>query len=49
MPWIIAVAVAVIVALVVVSAIVHFLFSPWLLAAVAVVLLVRFWPRHSRR
>ncbi|HTU76463.1 MAG TPA: hypothetical protein VMG38_23335 [Trebonia sp.] len=49
MPWIIALAVSVIVALIVLSAILHLLFSPWLLAAVAVLLLVKMWPRHSRR
>jgi len=49
MPWIIALVAAVIVALIVVTAIVHFLFSPWLLAIVAVALLVKFWPRRSRR
>jgi len=49
MPWIIALAVAAIVAVIVVSAIVHFLFSPWLLAVAALLLAVKFWPRHSRR
>lgn len=48
MPWIIALVLIVIVALIVLSAIVHFLFSPWLLlAAVAVVALVKFRPRRS--
>jgi hypothetical protein len=48
MPAIIALALVVIVALVVVSFIVHFLFSPWLLVlAVAVLAWMKFRPRHS--
>jgi hypothetical protein len=49
MSRIIALALAAIVALAVVSFTLHFLFSPWLLAAVVIVALVRFWPRRSRR
>jgi hypothetical protein len=47
---IIALAAAVIVALIVASAILHLLFSPWLLLlAVAVVAWIKFGPRRSRR
>jgi hypothetical protein len=47
---IIVLAVIVIVALAVVGAALHFLFSPWLLlAAVAIVAWIKFRPRHSRR
>jgi hypothetical protein len=50
MPGIIAFAVIAIVALIVVSFAVHFLFSPWLLLlAVAVVAWIKFGPRRSRR
>jgi hypothetical protein len=49
MPLFIALAVSVIVALIVLGAILHFLFSPWLLAAVALLLVVKMWPRRSRR
>jgi hypothetical protein len=49
MPGIIAIALIVIVALIVVSFAVHVLFSPWLLAAVVVVALIKFWPRRSRQ
>jgi hypothetical protein len=47
--WIIAFAVIAIVALIIVSFAVHILFSPWLLLAVAIVALIRFRPRRSRR
>ena len=50
MPGIIALALIAIVALIVVSFAVHFLFSPWLLLlAVAVVAWIKFGPRRSRR
>jgi len=49
MPAIIALALVAILAVVVLSIAVHILFSPWLLVAVAIVLLIKFWPRHSRR
>lgn len=50
MPWIIALALVAIVALIIVSFAVHFLFSPWLLLlAVAVVAWIKFGPRRSRR
>jgi hypothetical protein len=50
MSWIIALALIVIVALIIVSFAVHFLFSPWLLLlAVAVVAWIKFGPRRSRR
>lgn len=46
---IIALALIFIVALAVLGFIVHFLFTPWLLLAIAIVALIKFWPRHSRR
>jgi hypothetical protein len=46
---IIALALLVIVALTVLSVTVHFLLSPWLLAAIAVLALIKFWPRRSHR
>jgi len=49
MPGIIALALIAIVALTVLSFAVHVLFSPWLLAAVAVLAWVKFGPRRSRR
>ena len=50
MPGIIAFAFIAIVALIVVSFAVHFLFSPWLLLlAVAVVAWIKFGPRRSHR
>jgi hypothetical protein len=49
MPGIIALALIAIVALTVVSIAVHVLFSPWLLAAIAIVAWVKFRPRRSRR
>jgi hypothetical protein len=50
MPWIIALALIAIVALIIVSFAVHFLFSPWLLVvAVAVVAWIKLRPRHSQR
>jgi len=45
----IAVAVAVIVAIAVLSFAVHLLFSPWLLVAVAVLAWIKFRPRRSRQ
>ena len=49
MPAIIALALIALVALVVLGAAVHLLFSPWLLAAIAVVAWIKFRPRRSRR
>ncbi|MGH3283552.1 MAG: hypothetical protein ACRDPD_02510 [Streptosporangiaceae bacterium] len=49
MPAIIALALAAIVAVVVLSIAVHILFSPWLLVAVAIVAWIKFRPRHSRQ
>jgi hypothetical protein len=50
MPGIIAFALIAIVALIVISAIVHFLFSPWLLVlAVAALAYYKFGPRRARR
>jgi hypothetical protein len=47
---IIALALAVIVALIVLGAILHFLFSPWLLVvAIAVLAWIKFRPRRSRQ
>jgi hypothetical protein len=45
----IAVAVAVIVAIAVLSFAVHLLFSPWLLVAVAILAWIKFRPRRSHR
>lgn len=44
----IALVVIAIVALAVLSAAVHVLFSPWLLVAIAIVAWIKFRPRHSR-
>jgi hypothetical protein len=50
MPWIIALALIAIVALIIVSFAVHFLFSPWLLVvAIAIVAWIKLRPRHSQR
>jgi hypothetical protein len=50
MPGIIALALFAIVALIVLGAIVHLLFSPWLLVvAIAVVAWIKFRPHRSRR
>ena len=50
MPGIIAFALLAIVALIVISAIVHFLFSPWLLVlAIAALAYYKFGPRRARR
>ena len=46
---IIALVVIAIVALAVLSATVHFLFSPWLLVVIAVLAWIKFRPRRSRR
>ncbi len=49
MVWVIVLAFIAIVALIIVSFAVHFLFSPWLLAAVALVAWIEFGPRRSQR
>ena len=49
MPGIIALVLIAIVALIVLSFAVHFLLSPWLLVAVAVVAWIKFRPRRSRQ
>ena len=49
MPPIIAVAFIAVVALIIVSFAVHFLFSPWLLVAVAIVAWIKFRPRRAQR
>ena len=50
MPVIIVLAVIAIVALLVLSLIVHVLFSPWLLVvAIAILAWIKFRPRHSRQ
>jgi hypothetical protein len=49
MPAIIALALIAILVLAVLTVTVHFLFSPWLLVAIAIVAWVRFRPRRSRR
>jgi hypothetical protein len=49
MPGIIALVLIAIVALTILSLAVHFLFSPWLLMAIAILALIKFWPRRSHR
>ena len=49
MPGIIALILIAIVALTLLSLTVHFLFSPWLLVAIAVLALIKFWPRRSHQ
>ena len=50
MPALIVFAVVAVVALIVVSAIVHFLFSPWLLlVAIGVLAWIKFRPRRTRQ
>jgi hypothetical protein len=49
MPGIIALVLVAIVALTVLSFALHLLFSPWLLVAIAVLAVVKFWPRRSHR
>jgi hypothetical protein len=49
MSAIIALVLIAIVALIVLSLAVHILFSPWLLVAVGILLLIKFRPRRSRQ
>ncbi len=49
MPGFLALVLIAIVALAVLSFAVHLLFSPWLLVAIAILALVKFWPRRSHR
>jgi hypothetical protein len=49
MPGILALVLIAIVALAVLSFAVHLLFSPWLLVAIAILALVKFWPSRSHR
>jgi hypothetical protein len=49
MPGILVLVLIAIVALIVLGFAVHLLFSPWLWAAIAIVALVKFWPRRSHR
>ena len=49
MPAVIAVVLTAVVALAVLSVTVHVLFSPWLLAAIAIAAWIKFRPRRSRR
>jgi hypothetical protein len=49
MPGIIALALIAIVALIVLSFAVHFLFSPWLLVVIAILAWIKFGPRRSRQ
>ena len=49
MSAIIALVLIAIVALIVLSFAVHILFSPWLLVAIAILLLIKFRPRRSRQ
>ncbi len=49
MPAIIALVLIAIVALTVLSIVAHFLFSPWLLVAVAILAWIKFRPRRSHQ
>ncbi len=49
MPGILALVLIALVALTVIGFAVHVLFSPWLLVAIAILALVKFWPRRSHR
>jgi len=49
MPGIIALVLMALVALAVLSFAVHFLFSPWLLVAIAILAFIKFRPRRSQR
>jgi hypothetical protein len=49
MLWIIALALIAIVTLTILSFTLHFLFSPWLLVAIGILVLIRFRPRRSHR
>ena len=49
MSGIILIALAAIVALIVLGAVAHLLFSPWILLAIAIVALIKFRPRRSRQ
>lgn len=49
MPALIAIALIAVVALMVLGLVVHLLFSPWLLLAVAILAWIKFGPRRARR
>jgi hypothetical protein len=49
MSGILALVLIAIVALIVLSFAVHLLFSPWVLLAIGVLALIKFWPRRSHR
>jgi hypothetical protein len=49
MPALIAIALIAVVALMVLGLVVHLLFSPWLLLAVAILAWIKFGPRRIRR
>ena len=49
MPAIVALVLVAIVALIVLSFAVHILFSPWLLLAVAILIVIKFRPRRSHQ
>jgi len=49
MPLIITLILVAIVALTIVSLAVHVLFTPWLLVAIGILALIKFWPRRSRQ
>lgn len=49
MPAIAALVLVLVVAVIVLSLAVHILFSPWLLLAVAILIVVKFRPRRSHR
>ena len=49
MPLIIALALIAIVALAIIGFTLHLIFSPWLLVAIGILVLIKFRPRRSRR
>lgn len=49
MPALIAIALIAVVAVMVLGLVVHLLFSPWLLLAVAILAWIKFGPRRARR
>jgi hypothetical protein len=49
MPALLALALVAILAVLVLGFVMHLLFSPWLLVAVAIIALVKFWPRGARQ
>ena len=48
MPGILILVLLAVVAFMIFGFVVHLLFSPWLLLAVAIIALIKFWPRGAR-